>query len=123
MTDRERLIEILKVPIHPRIDADPAEVVADYLLDNGIIVPLCKVGDTVYAFEDCFGVVLPFLVEQIIVTYGEKEPLVEYCANCHDNERDELLADLDFEPNDIGVTVFLTEEEAEKALKEREKND
>lgn len=36
MTDRERLIQILRVPIHPHLDADPAEVVADYLLDNGV---------------------------------------------------------------------------------------
>lgn len=36
MTDREKLIEILKVPIFPHLDADPAEVVADYLLDNGV---------------------------------------------------------------------------------------
>jgi len=123
MTSREKLIEILKVPIHPHLDADPAEVVADYLLDNGIIVPLCKIGDTVYAFEECFGVVLPFLVEQIIITYGEKEPLVQYCGNCHDNENDELLADIDFEPEDIGATVFLTKEEAEYKVKETEKYD
>ena len=36
MTDRERLIEILRVPIYPHELADPAEVVADYLLDNGV---------------------------------------------------------------------------------------
>ena len=37
MTERERLVEILKKPIYPRLDADPNEVVADYLLDNGVI--------------------------------------------------------------------------------------
>ena len=36
MDDREKLIQILSVPIHPRIGADPAEVVADYLLDNEV---------------------------------------------------------------------------------------
>lgn len=36
MTDRERLLEILSVPIHPRTDVDPLEAVADYLLDNGV---------------------------------------------------------------------------------------
>ena len=36
MTDREKLIEILRVPIYPHELADPAEVVADYLLDNGV---------------------------------------------------------------------------------------
>ena len=38
MTDREKLIEILRVPIYPHELADPAEVVADYLLDNGVTV-------------------------------------------------------------------------------------
>lgn len=36
MTDREKLIEILSVPIYPHECADPVEVVADYLLDNGV---------------------------------------------------------------------------------------
>lgn len=39
MTERERLIEILRVPIYPHLDADPAEVVADYLLNNGVTLP------------------------------------------------------------------------------------
>lgn len=38
MTDREKLIKILSVPIYPHLDADPAEVVADYLIDNGVTV-------------------------------------------------------------------------------------
>lgn len=37
MTVREKLIELLRVPIYPHELADPAEVVADYLLDNGLI--------------------------------------------------------------------------------------
>ena len=36
MTDREKLIELLKVPIYPLVGSDPEEVVADYLLDNGV---------------------------------------------------------------------------------------
>ena len=43
MTDRERLLEILNVPIYPHENVDPLEAVADYLLDNGVRVPvLCK---------------------------------------------------------------------------------
>lgn len=34
--DREKMIQLLSVPIYPHLDADPAEVVADYLLDNGV---------------------------------------------------------------------------------------
>ena len=40
---REKLIEILSVPIYPHELADPTEVVADYLLDNGVVpVVRCK---------------------------------------------------------------------------------
>lgn len=36
MTDREKLIQMLRVPIYPHECVDPAVVVADYLLDNGV---------------------------------------------------------------------------------------
>lgn len=36
MTDRERLLEILNVPIYPHENVDPLEAVADYLLDNDV---------------------------------------------------------------------------------------
>lgn len=36
MTDREKLIELLNVDIYPHEAKSPAEVVADYLLDNGV---------------------------------------------------------------------------------------
>lgn len=40
MTEREQLILILKQPIYPHELVDPAEAVADYLLDNGIAIPI-----------------------------------------------------------------------------------
>lgn len=36
MTDREKLIEILRKTIFPHELVDPTEAVADYLLDNGV---------------------------------------------------------------------------------------
>lgn len=38
MTEREKLVNLLKVPIFPHEQAEPAEVVADYLLANGVTV-------------------------------------------------------------------------------------
>ena len=38
MTDREKLIALLRVPIYPREGVDPAVAVADYLLDMGVVV-------------------------------------------------------------------------------------
>lgn len=40
MTERERLLEILNVPIFPHEKVDPLEAVADYLLDNGVMIPV-----------------------------------------------------------------------------------
>ena len=55
MTDRDRLIELIKkgeweylcsTGRSPRYD-----FAVDYLLANGVIVPPCKVGDKVYFFR------------------------------------------------------------------------
>ncbi len=41
--NREELVKILSVPIYPHEQADPAEAVADYLLDNDVVpVVRCK---------------------------------------------------------------------------------
>lgn len=43
MTEREKLIEILSTKIHPREGIDPAEVIADFLLDHDVIpVTRCR---------------------------------------------------------------------------------
>lgn len=47
------MIELLKVPIYPHLDADPAEVVADYLLDNGVTFATdTNVGSTWISVEE-----------------------------------------------------------------------
>ena len=97
-----------------------AEIIADYLLANGVIAPPVKVGDTVYRFSEDFGTVLPYFVDNLRIGFMDKTR--NYCvyeANCHNNETDELLDEIDFDLNDIGKTVFLTKAEAEKALAER----
>ena len=48
MTERERLIELLKEVNTMRNMRQGLGECADYLLANGVIVPPCKVGDTVY---------------------------------------------------------------------------
>lgn len=49
MTEREKLIKLLSTTIYPREGADPAEVVADFLLDHGVALPVrceeCKFYD------------------------------------------------------------------------------
>ena len=97
MTDRERLIDLM-------IDAKRTEpetgsftdYLADYLIEHGIIVLPCKVGDTLYCESASKGQ----------ITYL-KAPDLEWI----------------FENREIfGKEIFLTREEAERALKEHEGN-
>ena len=114
MTDREILINSLQKGVNLAKDKVRGEGeafswgdVADYLLANGVIVPPCKVGDTVY------------FLDAICVNDS-------YCINnccCIDCKYAELqVCEIDFDLSmykEIGKTVFLTKEEAEKALAER----
>ena len=82
-----------------------AETIADYLLENGVIVPPCKVGDMVYIFERG---------SYIIPICGQGKPhweiKIEKCSFKYwllDNHK-------------FGVNMFFTREEAEKALAEKD---
>lgn len=108
---RERLIELLSKEIYPREGVDPAEVVADYLLDNGVIAPPCKVGDRVWIIEegeDAFAE--PYALEvEVLNLYITKHGIAV-----------DLKLPLGFRLNTfavVGKTVFLTREDAEQALK------
>ena len=96
-----------------------AGLIADELIANGVIVPPCKVGDTIYYFCKTFGAVLPYFVETLNIGYLDKDKLCyQYEANCYNDEENELIDSIDFEPDDIGKTVFLTKEQAEQKLRE-----
>lgn len=107
---RDRLIEILSKPIYPKEGVNLAEVIADYLLDNGVIVPPCKVGDTVYSIVEGINNIV-FVGDVYEYTVGREHFVFR-------STRKGYLT-LAFTELDIGKTVFLTSEEAEKALAER----
>ena len=102
---RDRLIELIKdaekafPKDKPVLDIE--EFVADHLLANGVIVPPCKVGDWVYMLRNgeihrnhiCQVHISQTYAQTFFSCYGEK-----------------------FGVEQIGKTVFLTKEEAEKAL-------
>ena len=86
-------------------DKSLPEFVADYLIENGVIVPPCKVGQRVYSIylngklrTDLHG----DRITQIKINRGG------YHFKCWWGY---------FHLSDIGKTVFLTKEEAEQKLK------
>lgn len=116
MTDRERLIELMKkgyenVPVGGFV----YEGIADHLLDNGVIVPPCKVGDTVY---------YPWIYDgQCGVAFSEVESIKIYVNRLPiaivEDWQSDMPMPTSFTIEDFGETIFLTREEAEKALAER----
>ena len=108
---RDRLIEL----IWERLcggDKKWAGEIADYLLENGVIVPPCKVGDTLYVIG-MFGIM------EMFVDYIEIHDDNSLFIVCEHKYRDIIKA---VEVADFSITVFLTKEEAEAALrKERSK--
>lgn len=87
--------------------------VVDALLANGIIVPPCNVGDKVFAVLWSHSlakkVVKPYIVDELF--YSTKRGIRPWVVICFGGQR--------FDNIDFGKTVFLTKEEAEKALAER----
>ena len=110
MTDRERLIDLIreakKHTKNANSDLERNMIFAEYLLEHGVTVLPCKVGDRVYRPSDCLGV-----VQFVIISFNIYESEMFFTD---DSENIIYLSD-------IGKTVFLTREDAEKALREREK--
>lgn len=88
------------------------EFVADYLLESGVIVPPCKVGDTVYEFFDVKGFydISELIVENIVV--GVNPPKCNIYTKSNRSGSKEV-----FYKESFGETLFFTKEEAEQALK------
>ena len=106
---RDRLIDLL-TNSGVTADTETFEELADYLIKNGVIVPPCKVGDKLFRIiEVTSSTIKPF----IPILRDEVEPYGIYYKN--------LFGGYSYIPFDeVGKSVFLTKEEAEKALKERE---
>ena len=123
MTQREKLIELLKENSDLDVlDDEHWHKAAEQLIANGVIVPPCKVGDTVYvpwryAFQRGIAI-----VEVQEVKLYDTDP--NHCMFFIDMESDNECFNRSFggwkTEQSIGKTVFLTREEAEKALAERE---
>ena len=103
MTERERLAELIKSAMYRGVYTP--EKIAEWLIDEGVICPPCKAGDTVYRI--CGTKKCRFVAERIVV-----------CIKIHENG---FIVITDGAENILGTSVFLTREEAEAALAERRK--
>ena len=118
--------------------------IADHLLAEGVIVPPCKVGDTVYVITNCENILMHHDNDYFTGTGAIECPFENSCdfEECDDSNLRifetrvvtiHCEADFgwtfwcehihkDFMFSEIGETVFITREEAERAL-ERRKNE
>lgn len=103
--ERKRLVELtnnfLKEELGMNIHTDILEKYADHLLNNGIVVPPCKVGQKVYYPSASFGRIFEKTVDEILMS--DKGDYIHFASTY-----------MPFE--NISKTVFLTREQAEKAL-------
>ena len=124
---RDRLIELHKQAFWHLLDTGEPfthENYADYLLANGVIVPPCKVGDTLWVqwslSKGHKNDIYP--VKVYALRYDTKKNNMRICVEGHFK----ITAyggnythyyNGTFAWNSVGKTVFLTKEEAEQALK------
>lgn len=109
MTMRDRLIELLNHKYDHYCDqcgvnkdSHYTENLADYLIENGVIVPPCKVGDKIYIVAEITNKIIECTVIGVWICEGN-------CSIITDHGTIYSLS--------LEKTVFLTREEAEKALK------
>lgn len=111
MTDRDRLIELLVqkqdygIELGDHMETIDNDVLADHLLANGVIVPPCKVGDKVY-FDT-------YLHGDSVGVQSHRVINVKYVITTEPSKGGIGAEIPDYA---FGETVFLTREEAEKAL-------
>lgn len=113
LEQRERLIELLNDKTRPwnyLLCPENIRSLADYLLENGVILPPCNVGDTVYFTKAHFGFLPTPKAEKI-----RKIELYDIDVIFRTESRA-------FNDKAIGSTVFLTKEEAEKELERMKEN-
>ena len=120
-TERDRLIELLlskscMTNECPDVDCEKCELIAvhtgdadkiaDYLLSNGVIVPPCKVGQTVYRVVT-MGTGVTFK-KVGFNTYREKKQTIKHFIRCVTVTKNNFFDVCE----NWGISVFATKEEA-----------
>lgn len=108
---RDRLIELIDTETEGHVEnmlqPGGTECLADHLLANGVILPPCKVGDTVY---DCLR--NAYQVAMISAVNKAKHLSIVLKSGLNDS----WIVD----ETDFGKIVYLTREAAEEALREKD---
>ena len=112
---RDRLIEMIQDSVQG-CARNWAEIIADYLLAEGVIVPPCKVGQTVYVVSRYYGGIW-----QMYECYVDS--LTVYNADIVMSLKStDGWYNFEVYAWEIGKNVFLTRKEAKKELERRSKN-
>ena len=129
---KARLVELVdkakKEYANDVTDHTETEYIVEGLLNEGVIVPPCKVGDKVWIKGSRFDCLQRKFVEFINEGYVKAikismKPMkitIEY-PDVDDNRG--RCKGADYAAQSIGKTVFLTREEAEQKLKERKEDE
>ena len=121
MTSRDRLIELLDDGCYKACSDKSGkkvnEFLADFLLKNGVNVPLCKIGDTVYEIR----VKNNFWARERDCRVDAKSRIVR--GDIYDTFYVQPKAYTKSDGTRMNATVFLTREDAENAIKEYRNND
>ena len=123
MTEREKLIELIDdyiygVDVNHWYSEELDEGLADHLLSNGVIVPPCKVGDKVWFLNPHYSIAMKrnaIYEAKVVRVYVEKKNVLCLALQVKNDMGTTEYGHI----TDFGKTVFLTKEEAKKALKER----
>ena len=110
---RERLVELLDEFV-AKSNNTTTNALADYILADGWMRPPCKIGQTVYKVVNDKRVKKPYECKVVGIWYADDENandvhLVRYVNGIFD-------CSFSVQFKEFGKTVFLTKEEAEKAL-------
>lgn len=110
---RDRLIELIQDSVNG-CTRHWAEVIADHLLENGIIVPPCNVGQTVWLIKSLNWQRTEWGIEEGKISMIQQKVDKSWKFRISNNG-----SVSDYTVDAVGKTVFLTREEAEQALAER----
>lgn len=111
MRERERLIELIQNAVNG-CARHWAEIIANHLLANGVIVPPVALGSRQKVYVPVDGTTVVYETKVYGIGVDEDGDMV---INPHEYPEDAF----GISGYNIGKTVFLSREDAEKALKER----